>query len=129
MKMGVVDPGRDEIQITEPRRPKEKCFPQKITSSFPHRHSFPHDFKADKVSLMDLKVDIVYLMDFQMRVENTGEDEIQTREPRLPKDKFFSHNIFFNFSSWTFKYIKDAWDEIQITEPRHPKGLQCEQFA
>ena len=56
-------------------------------------------------------------------------DEIQITEPRLPKEKIFSHNIFFNFSSWTFKYIKDAWDEIQITEPRHPKGLQCEQFA
>ena len=89
MEMREENTGGDEIQITEPRRPKEKCFLQKITSSFPHGHSFPHDFKADKVFLMDLKVDIVYLMDFQMQVEDTGENEIQIREPRFPKEKFF----------------------------------------
>ena len=85
MEMRVEDPGRDEIQITEPRRPKKRC------SLF---------FLMDIFSLMDLKVDTVYLMDFQMQVEDTGENEIQIREHRLPKEKFFlKTNIFFNFSS------------------------------
>ena len=74
MEMRVEDPGRDEIQITEPRRPKKRC------SLF---------FLMDIFSLMDLKVDIAYLMDFQMRVENTGGDEILITEPRCPREKFF----------------------------------------
>ena len=47
------------------------------------------NFKVDMVFLMDFKVDVVFLMDIQMRVEDTGGDEIQITEPWRPKAKFF----------------------------------------
>ena len=96
MEMRVDDPGRDEILITEPRK---SVFWKKILQVFPMDIVSLMDFKVDSVSLMNFKVDMVFLMDFkvdivflvdtQMRVEDTGGDEIQIREPWRPKAKFF----------------------------------------
>ena len=72
----------DEILITEPRRPKERCSLL---------------FLMDIFSLMDLKVDIAYRMEFEMRVENTGGDESLITEPRRPKEKCFLQKITSSF--------------------------------
>ena len=88
---------------------------------------------------MDSQGDIVFLM--AMRCEEAGK-KIQIRGPRFPSIPRGLSNVgttcFVDFRVVTGQCQDNIMemqeedpgrDEIQITEPRLPKGLQCEQFA